>query len=163
MITGVLVGVCEGVAVVVDVFVGSGVFVIVGVSVGAVVAVAVAVGELFGVAVRVAVPVAVGVVVIVAVSVGVAVWVPVAVGDGVGVMEGVTPGANVDGWNWVGVAGKVGVAAPGVSVVKIGKVGITVKVTGTPATVDKRVGVTTTSGRVGTAPGATVYAIIPRQ
>jgi hypothetical protein len=62
------------------------------------------------------------------------------------------------------VAGKVGVGPPGVRVARTGKVGLMVKVAGTPSTVDKRVGVSaSTSGNVGCASGATVYAIRPRQ
>jgi len=65
----------------------------------------------------------------------------------------------------VGVAGRVAVAAPGVSVKNTGNVGIIVKVAGTPSTVDSRVGVTMASGKVGTlsGPGAIEYAITPRQ
>jgi hypothetical protein len=44
----------------------------------------------------------------------------------------------------------------------MGKVGMIVKVAGTPSTVDRRVGVISSfSGKVGTAPGATEYAIMP--
>jgi hypothetical protein len=156
---GVLVGVADGVSV------GSGGFVAVGVFVGTGVSVAVAVivGEAGGVAVAVPVVVAVGVVVDVDVPVGVGVIVPVAVCEGVGVTEGVTPGAIVAVLNWVGVAGKVGVAPPGVSVAKTGKVGIMVNVAGTPCTVDSSVGVMACSGKDGIGPGATVYAIMPRQ
>ena len=82
------------------------------------------------------------------------VGVPVVVWEGVGVIEGVTPGAIVGVRNWVGVAGRVAVAAPGVSVKKTGNVGITVKVAGTPWTVDNRVGVTMTSGSGGTSSGS---------
>jgi hypothetical protein len=104
--------------------------------------------------------VAVSVAVPVTVTVGVAVWVGVPVGvdvvvwEGVGVIEGVTPGAIVGVRNWVGVARKVAVAAPGVSVKKTENVGMIVKVAGTPSTVDSRVGVTITSGSGGTSSGS---------